>query len=178
MIEGSGAASGSVYLVFMDPDLGGPKKYTDPPGSGSATLGFFSRERHEQRHKDNDIFQCEDCNKVFKNEKNLRHHYKAHHENPSPGEVGTGTVGREAVFRICIILSLNLCKRTVADPHTLGYLKDRRQKYEIRQCWRSVPNYFFLIRIRGSVIWIMGPDPGGRLVTDPERDPTWTFLWP
>jgi hypothetical protein len=50
---------------------------------------FFPRERHEQRHKDNDIFQCEDCNKVFKNEKNLRHHYKAHHENPSPGEVST-----------------------------------------------------------------------------------------
>jgi hypothetical protein len=27
------------------------------------------------------------CNKVFKNEKNLRHHYKAHHENPSPSPV-------------------------------------------------------------------------------------------
>merc|ERR1719189_1810921 len=39
------------------------------------------RERHEQRHKDNDTFQCEDCNKMFKNEKNLRHHFKTHHEN-------------------------------------------------------------------------------------------------
>jgi len=38
------------------------------------------RERHEQRHKDNDSFQCEECNKFFKNEKNLRHHMKAHHE--------------------------------------------------------------------------------------------------
>ena len=42
------------------------------------------RERHEQRHKDNDTFQCEDCNKMFKNEKNLRHHYKTHHERPHP----------------------------------------------------------------------------------------------
>ena len=42
------------------------------------------RERHEQRHKDNDLFQCEDCNKMFKNEKNLRHHYKTHHEQGQP----------------------------------------------------------------------------------------------
>jgi len=42
------------------------------------------RERHEQRHKDNDTFQCEDCSKMFKNEKNLRHHYKTHHERPHP----------------------------------------------------------------------------------------------
>ena len=44
------------------------------------------RERHEQRHKDNDTFQCEDCNKMFKNEKNLRHHYKTHHEQPHPAK--------------------------------------------------------------------------------------------
>ena len=31
------------------------------------------RERHEQRHKDNDAFNREDCNKMFKNKKNLRH---------------------------------------------------------------------------------------------------------
>ena len=31
-----------------------------------------------------DTFQCEDCNKMFKNEKNLRHHYKTHHERPHP----------------------------------------------------------------------------------------------
>ena len=66
------------------------------------------RERHEQRHKvsscksaccvcfwcprsmvslllqDNDTFECEDCHKMFKNEKNLRHHYKTHHELPHP----------------------------------------------------------------------------------------------
>jgi len=38
------------------------------------------RERHEQRHKDNDTFECEECHKFFKNEKNLRHHSKTHHE--------------------------------------------------------------------------------------------------
>ena len=31
------------------------------------------RERHEQRHKDNNTFQCEDCSKMFKKEKNHRH---------------------------------------------------------------------------------------------------------
>ena len=48
------------------------------------------RERHEQRHKDNDNFQCEDCHKMFKNEKNLRHHYKTHHEQPPPAKAKTG----------------------------------------------------------------------------------------
>ena len=34
--------------------------------------------------QDNDTFECEDCHKMFKNEKNLRHHYKTHHELPHP----------------------------------------------------------------------------------------------
>ena len=38
------------------------------------------RERHEQRHRDNDTFECEECHKFFKNEKNLRHHTKTHHD--------------------------------------------------------------------------------------------------
>jgi hypothetical protein len=75
------------YLWIRVP--GGRKAYGSSGIRIRSTGVSFPRERHEQRHKDNDIFQCEDCNKVFKNEKNLRHHYKAHHENPSPGEVST-----------------------------------------------------------------------------------------
>lgn len=37
------------------------------------------RERHEERHKDGEVFSCETCEKVFKNEKNLNHHVKTHH---------------------------------------------------------------------------------------------------
>ena len=40
--------------------------------------------------QDNDTFECEDCHKMFKNEKNLRHHYKTHHELPHPKKT-TGT---------------------------------------------------------------------------------------
>ena len=48
------------------------------------------RERHEQRHKDNDTFQCEDCSKMFKNEKNLRHHERPHPKKdnqPKPAKI-------------------------------------------------------------------------------------------
>ena len=37
------------------------------------------RQRHEERHKDVEVFACETCGKVFKNEKNLSHHIKTHH---------------------------------------------------------------------------------------------------
>ncbi len=37
------------------------------------------RERHEERHRDGEVFACETCAKVFKNEKNLSHHVKTHH---------------------------------------------------------------------------------------------------
>merc|ERR550519_2902851 len=52
------------------------------------------RERHEQRHKDNDTFECEDCHKMFKNEKNLRHHYKTHHELPHPKKTTGAATGK------------------------------------------------------------------------------------
>eukprot|EP00095_Tigriopus_kingsejongensis_P003311 snap_masked-scaffold355_size198070-processed-gene-0.17 protein:Tk03311 transcript:snap_masked-scaffold355_size198070-processed-gene-0.17-mRNA-1 annotation:"zinc finger and scan domain-containing protein 2" len=41
------------------------------------------RERHEERHKDGEVFSCETCEKVFKNEKNLNHHVKTHHMKKS-----------------------------------------------------------------------------------------------
>ncbi len=37
------------------------------------------RIKHEERHKDGDTFSCQDCNRSFKNEKNLNHHVKMHH---------------------------------------------------------------------------------------------------
>ena len=37
------------------------------------------RERHEERHRDGEVFACESCGRVFKNEKNLTHHIKMHH---------------------------------------------------------------------------------------------------
>ena len=44
--------------------------------------------------QDNDTFECEDCHKMFKNEKNLRHHYKTHHELPHPKKT-TGAAGKQ-----------------------------------------------------------------------------------
>ena len=54
-------------------------------------FNFHFRERHEQRHKDNDTFECEECHKFFKNEKNLRHHSKTHHEKRTDSKVSTST---------------------------------------------------------------------------------------
>ena len=46
--------------------------------------------RHEERHKDGEVFSCESCNRVFKNEKNLNHHIKTHHvSKPPPAEQGS-----------------------------------------------------------------------------------------
>ena len=36
--------------------------------------------------KKDELPSLEDCNKMFKNEKNLRHHYKTHHEQPHPAK--------------------------------------------------------------------------------------------
>jgi len=44
------------------------------------------RERHEERHKDGEVFSCETCGKVFKNEKNLSHHIKTHHTKKNEEE--------------------------------------------------------------------------------------------
>ena len=44
--------------------------------------------------QDNDTFECEDCHKMFKNEKNLRHHYKTHHELPHPKKTTGATSGK------------------------------------------------------------------------------------
>jgi hypothetical protein len=43
--------------------------------------------------------------------------------------------------------------------------------FQIRKC-------FLHIRIRGSVILNCGPDTGGQLITNPDPDSSWTFLWP
>jgi uncharacterized C2H2 Zn-finger protein len=37
------------------------------------------RERHEERHRDGETFNCDVCQRNFKNEKNLTHHIKKHH---------------------------------------------------------------------------------------------------
>ena len=44
--------------------------------------------------QDNDTFECEDCHKMFKNEKNLRHHYKTHHELPHPKKTTGAASGK------------------------------------------------------------------------------------
>ena len=37
------------------------------------------KEKHEERHRDGETFECESCDRTFKNEKNLSHHIKMHH---------------------------------------------------------------------------------------------------
>jgi uncharacterized C2H2 Zn-finger protein len=39
------------------------------------------KEKHEERHRDGETFECESCERTFKNEKNLSHHIKMHHTN-------------------------------------------------------------------------------------------------
>merc|ERR1719336_331915 len=91
------------------------------------------RERHEQRHKDNDNFQCEDCNKMFKNEKNLRHHYKTHHEQPHPAKEKSGdkTSAKEV--------------KTTSRP---GIKKEKKEppKYPCHMC--DIPVMFALTALR------------------------------
>ena len=51
--------------------------------------------RSQNNPQDNDTFECEDCHKMFKNEKNLRHHYKTHHELPHPKKTtGASAAGK------------------------------------------------------------------------------------
>jgi len=92
------------------------------------------RERHEQRHKDNDTFQCEDCNKMFKNEKNLRHHYKTHHEQPHPVKEGDVKSEKEDkkekkeppkypchMCDIPVMFALTALRRHLARKHSTNY---------------------------------------------------------
>ena len=37
------------------------------------------KEKHEERHREGETFECESCERKFKNEKNLSHHIKMHH---------------------------------------------------------------------------------------------------
>ena len=94
------------------------------------------RERHEQRHKDNDTFQCEDCNKMFKNEKNLRNHYKTHHEKPHPKTPDGKSCNRRVPGKeekkeppkypchlcdIPVMFSLTALRRHLARKHSTNY---------------------------------------------------------
>jgi uncharacterized C2H2 Zn-finger protein len=42
------------------------------------------RIRHEKRHKDGETYGCQECNRIFKNEKNLTHHIRHHHTEKPP----------------------------------------------------------------------------------------------
>ena len=44
---------------------------------------------HEKLHEDSDNFTCPECNKQFKNEKNLTHHIRSHHTNESDNQPKT-----------------------------------------------------------------------------------------
>jgi len=95
------------------------------------------RERHEQRHKDNDTFQCEDCQKVFKNEKNLRHHSKTHHEAPKPRKKKEGEKEDSKKERkeppkypchmcdIPIMFALTALRRHLARKHSTNFKCDK-----------------------------------------------------
>ena len=54
------------------------------PANALVVFAFGPRSKVSLLLQDNDTFECEDCHKMFKNEKNLRHHYKTHHELPHP----------------------------------------------------------------------------------------------
>jgi len=87
------------------------------------------RERHEQRHKDNDTFQCEDCNKMFKNEKNLRHHFKTHHESVQqrkPAKPGEKKKKEPPKYpcHMCdtpVLFALTALRRHLARKHSTNY---------------------------------------------------------
>ncbi len=54
------------------------------------------RERHEERHRDGEVFACEICEKVFKNEKNLSHHIKTHHTKKDSEAGSNGAANSQA----------------------------------------------------------------------------------
>ena len=67
---------------------------TESGTSNVIRLISFSILSFQSITQDNDTFECEDCHKMFKNEKNLRHHYKTHHELPHPKKT-TGAAGKQ-----------------------------------------------------------------------------------
>ena len=99
------------------------------------------RERHEQRHKDNDTFQCEDCNKMFKNEKNLRHHYKTHHEQPHPKKQNNSqrTQSKKSEGAVA-------SKSTGEDTGDVKKEKKEPPKYQCHMC--DIPVMFALTALR------------------------------
>ena len=53
------------------------------------------KEKHEERHRDGETFECESCERTFKNEKNLSHHIKMHHSTQSKKTVRQQTPAKK-----------------------------------------------------------------------------------
>ena len=53
------------------------------------------KEKHEERHRDGETFECESCERTFKNEKNLSHHIKMHHSTHSKKSVKNQTSSKK-----------------------------------------------------------------------------------
>ncbi len=61
------------------------------------------RERHEERHKDGEVFSCETCGRVFKNEKNLTHHIKIHHVKKDEKAAGKEAKGGKQKASVMLV---------------------------------------------------------------------------
>ena len=57
------------------------------------------KEKHEERHRDGETFECESCDRTFKNEKNLSHHIKMHHSTQSKKPARNATMKKEETQR-------------------------------------------------------------------------------
>eukprot|EP00088_Acartia_fossae_P007779 TRINITY_DN13649_c0_g1_i1.p1 TRINITY_DN13649_c0_g1~~TRINITY_DN13649_c0_g1_i1.p1 ORF type:complete len:359 (-),score=60.81 TRINITY_DN13649_c0_g1_i1:215-1240(-) len=91
------------------------------------------RERHEKRHLDKDDFHCAECKKYFKNEKNLRHHNKTHHEAPSEkkNKINVKKEKKEPPKYKChmcdidIMFPLTALRRHLARKHSTNFKCDK-----------------------------------------------------